>query len=182
MDINHAVTVYEKAQRPRPDVLAFHVYDPNYTDGPRTLLFDTVTRTFSYDKTFYFPGRRGAREADVQRPVSMMFGWVFILNFEAATWGRCHRRHGGRVDDPILCRSPSASSRHSLRTAKMGATFIPTPLGFLPRIALTPVPHPPSGQLHPEHPAVHQPGSAFSELSTPVPALEFRYRPDGRLK
>ncbi len=56
VDINHAVTVYEKAQRPRPDVLAFHVYDPNYTDGPRTLLFDTVTRTFSYDKTFYFPG------------------------------------------------------------------------------------------------------------------------------
>lgn len=56
VDINHAVTVYEKAERPRPDQLAFHVYDPNYTDGPRTLLFDTITRAFSYGKTFYFPG------------------------------------------------------------------------------------------------------------------------------
>ncbi len=56
VDINHAVTVYEKAERPWPDGLAFHVYDPNYTDGPRTLLYDTVTRTFSYGSTFYFPG------------------------------------------------------------------------------------------------------------------------------
>jgi hypothetical protein len=56
VDINHAVTVFEKAERPRPDELAFHVYDPNYTDGPRMLLYDTVSRTFSYDKTFYFRG------------------------------------------------------------------------------------------------------------------------------
>jgi hypothetical protein len=56
VNINHAVTVYEKAERPRPDVLAFHVYDPNFTDGPRTLFYDTVTSTFSYEKTFYFHG------------------------------------------------------------------------------------------------------------------------------
>jgi len=56
VDINHAVTVYGKTQPPRPDTLAFHVYDPNFTDGPRTLLFDAVARTFSYEKTFYFPG------------------------------------------------------------------------------------------------------------------------------
>lgn len=56
VNINHAVTVYEKAERPRPDVLAFHVYDPNFVDGPRTLLFDTITETFSYGSTFYFPG------------------------------------------------------------------------------------------------------------------------------
>jgi hypothetical protein len=56
VNINHAVTVYEKADPPRPETLAFHVYDPNFTDRPRTLLFDAVARTFSYEKTFYFPG------------------------------------------------------------------------------------------------------------------------------
>jgi hypothetical protein len=56
VDINHAVTVFEETDRPRPDTFAFHVYDPNYTDAPRTLLYDTVTHTFSYGSTFYFPG------------------------------------------------------------------------------------------------------------------------------
>jgi len=56
VNINHAVTVFEETERPRPDTFAFHVYDPNYTDAPRTLLYDTVTRTFSYGSTFYFPG------------------------------------------------------------------------------------------------------------------------------
>lgn len=56
VNINHAVTVFEETERPRPDTFAFHVYDPNYTDGPRTLLYDTVTRIFSYGSTFYFPG------------------------------------------------------------------------------------------------------------------------------
>ena len=56
VNINHAVTVFKELERPQPDQLAFHVYDPNYTDGPRTLTYDTTTRTFSYGKTFYFPG------------------------------------------------------------------------------------------------------------------------------
>jgi hypothetical protein len=56
VNINHAVTVFEETGRPQPDQIAFRVYDPNYTDAPRTLTYDTVTRTFSYGKTFYFPG------------------------------------------------------------------------------------------------------------------------------
>jgi hypothetical protein len=56
VNINHAVTVFEETERPQPDQIAFHVYDPNYTDAPRTLIYNTVTRTFSYGKTFYFPG------------------------------------------------------------------------------------------------------------------------------
>jgi hypothetical protein len=58
VNINHAVTVFEETERPRHDQIAFHVYDPNYTDAPRTLIYDTVTRAFSYAKTFYFPGGR----------------------------------------------------------------------------------------------------------------------------
>ena len=56
VNINHAVTVFEEIERPQPGQIAFHVYDPNYTDAPRTLTYDTVTRAFSYGKTFYFPG------------------------------------------------------------------------------------------------------------------------------
>jgi|SRR5579859_1632017 len=56
VNINHAVTVYEEIAQPDPETFAFHLYDPNYTDAPRTLLYDTVTRTFSYGSTFYFPG------------------------------------------------------------------------------------------------------------------------------
>ena len=56
VNINHAVTVFEETGRPQPGQIAFRVYDPNYTDAPRTLTYDTVTRTFSYGKTFYFPG------------------------------------------------------------------------------------------------------------------------------
>jgi len=56
VDINHAVTVFEETERPRPDTFAFHVYDPNFTDAPRRLLYDTLTRTFTYGSTFYFPG------------------------------------------------------------------------------------------------------------------------------
>ena len=56
VNINHAVTVFEETEGLRIDQIAFHVYDPNYTDAPRTLMYDTVTRTFSYGRTFYFPG------------------------------------------------------------------------------------------------------------------------------
>jgi len=34
----------------------YTVYDPNYTDGPKKLDYDTTTRTFSYQPTFYFKG------------------------------------------------------------------------------------------------------------------------------
>jgi hypothetical protein len=56
VNINHAVTVFEKIDPPGPHQIAFHVYDPNYTNGPRTLTYDCQTQSFSYEKTFYFPG------------------------------------------------------------------------------------------------------------------------------
>ncbi|HUJ09694.1 MAG TPA: hypothetical protein VL171_06675 [Verrucomicrobiae bacterium] len=56
VNINHAVTVFEEIAPPNPDQIAFHVYDPNYTDAPRTLIFDRATSAFYYEKTFYFPG------------------------------------------------------------------------------------------------------------------------------
>jgi hypothetical protein len=56
VNINHSVAVFEETTPSRPGQIAFHVYDPNYTDAPRTLVFDPATSSFSYDKTFYFPG------------------------------------------------------------------------------------------------------------------------------
>jgi hypothetical protein len=56
VDINHAVTVFEETTPPQPGRIVFRVYDPNYTDAPRTLVYDTPTQTFSYVKTFYFVG------------------------------------------------------------------------------------------------------------------------------
>ena len=56
VNINHAVTVYEEIAPSAPQQVAFHVYDPNYTDAPRTLVFDFASRSFSYDRTFYFAG------------------------------------------------------------------------------------------------------------------------------
>lgn len=56
VNINHAVTVYEEIDPSDSRQFAFHVYDPNYTDGPRTLTYDRIARAFSYEKTFYFNG------------------------------------------------------------------------------------------------------------------------------
>jgi hypothetical protein len=52
--INHVVVVLSS----RRDGTHYHylVYDPNYTDGPKRLDFDTKTQTFSYQPTFYFKG------------------------------------------------------------------------------------------------------------------------------
>jgi hypothetical protein len=52
--INHVVVVLSG----RRDGVRYHylVYDPNYTDGPKHLDYDTVTRTFFYQPTFYFKG------------------------------------------------------------------------------------------------------------------------------
>lgn len=56
VNINHAVTVYEELDPPDSRQLAFHVYDPNYTDGPRTLSYDRISQAFYYENTFYFRG------------------------------------------------------------------------------------------------------------------------------
>ena len=56
VNINHAVTIFEKADSTSTNQIIFHVYDPNFTDRPRTLTYDRDTKSFSYEKTFYFPG------------------------------------------------------------------------------------------------------------------------------
>ena len=56
VNINHAVTVFEQIEPPQSGQVAFHVYDPNFTDAPRVLIYDRVKQTFSYEKTFYFGG------------------------------------------------------------------------------------------------------------------------------
>ena len=50
VNIDHAVVAYATTQS------GYLVYDPNYTDRPRELVYDPATRSFSYEKTFYFPG------------------------------------------------------------------------------------------------------------------------------
>ena len=56
VNINHAVTVFEEVDQLQNNQIAFHVYDPNYAGAPHTLTYDAITRTFSYGRTFYFPG------------------------------------------------------------------------------------------------------------------------------
>jgi hypothetical protein len=56
VNINHAVAVFEEIEPTQPRQVAFHIYDPNYTDAPRTLTYDRITQSFSYEKTFYFTG------------------------------------------------------------------------------------------------------------------------------
>jgi hypothetical protein len=56
VNINHAVTVFEEIEPTDSPQIVFHVYDPNYTDGPRTLTYDRITRAFTYEKSFYFSG------------------------------------------------------------------------------------------------------------------------------
>jgi len=54
LNINHVVVVLAgKRDRGR---FHYQVYDPNYTDAPKKLDYDTATRTFSYQTTFYFKG------------------------------------------------------------------------------------------------------------------------------
>jgi hypothetical protein len=54
LSINHVVVVFS-GEKAGSD-FHYRVYDPNYTDGPKQLDFDTTTRTFSYQHTFYFKG------------------------------------------------------------------------------------------------------------------------------
>lgn len=51
VNINHAVVVFA-----REDTDTYLVYDPNYTDRPRRLDYDSANRQFSFEPTFYFPG------------------------------------------------------------------------------------------------------------------------------
>lgn len=54
LDINHAVVVF--AAESMGHQIRYSVADPNYTDAPKTLLFDLPTQQFLYQSTFYFPG------------------------------------------------------------------------------------------------------------------------------
>jgi hypothetical protein len=54
LDINHAVVVF--AAEHREDRVRYSVYDPNYTDAPKTLEFDASSRCFFFQPTFYFKG------------------------------------------------------------------------------------------------------------------------------
>lgn len=54
LNINHVVVVF--AGKKNSDGFHYQVYDPNYSTGPKKLEYDSVTRTFSYQPTFYFKG------------------------------------------------------------------------------------------------------------------------------
>lgn len=56
LDINHTVLVYQAT--PEGSRIRYHGYDPNYIDVPKELQFDPVTRTFTFEPTFYFKGGR----------------------------------------------------------------------------------------------------------------------------
>jgi len=56
VNINHAVTVFAEVPATEPGQFAYLVYDPNYTDVPRRLVYHTASRSFSYENTFYFVG------------------------------------------------------------------------------------------------------------------------------
>jgi hypothetical protein len=51
LNINHAVVAYAKRGDDR-----YSVYDPNFTEAPRTLRYNARAKMFSYEKTFYFVG------------------------------------------------------------------------------------------------------------------------------
>jgi hypothetical protein len=54
LSINHVVVVISGTQT--GGHFHYQVYDPNYTTGPKKLEYDTATRTFIYQPTFYFKG------------------------------------------------------------------------------------------------------------------------------
>jgi hypothetical protein len=54
IDINHTVLVI--GFRVTSPEIRFGVYDPNTSEGPRSLVFDRATSIFSYDPTDYFSG------------------------------------------------------------------------------------------------------------------------------
>ena len=54
LDINHVLVVI--AGRHEGGRYRYQVYDPNYTTGPKNLDYDEASRTFAYQRTFYFKG------------------------------------------------------------------------------------------------------------------------------
>jgi hypothetical protein len=54
MGLNHSVLVYDVRETKTKAV--FSVYDPNDVKRPKKLEYDPVSRTFSFQSTFYFPG------------------------------------------------------------------------------------------------------------------------------
>lgn len=54
LSINHVVVVYAGGRD--GGHYRYRVYDPNYTTGPKQLVYDIAARTFSYQPTFYFKG------------------------------------------------------------------------------------------------------------------------------
>jgi hypothetical protein len=54
LKINHVVVIF--GGRRDQDGFRYEVYDPNYSTGPKKLVYATATRTFSYQPTFYFKG------------------------------------------------------------------------------------------------------------------------------
>jgi hypothetical protein len=57
VNLNHAVTVFAADEPVNADgTRVYLLYDPNYTDRPRTLTWDPRERRFYFEPTFYFPG------------------------------------------------------------------------------------------------------------------------------
>jgi len=56
LSINHAVVVFASQQTDK--IVHYQVYDPNLKDRPLILNYDLTKKEFSYEKTFYFAGRR----------------------------------------------------------------------------------------------------------------------------
>jgi hypothetical protein len=54
--INHGVLVFDAKESEKQ--IVFSIYDPNKTDGPRTLDYDRATRTFNFAANDYFMGGR----------------------------------------------------------------------------------------------------------------------------
>lgn len=55
VSINHSVVAYGKVD-PGDGTIHYLVYDPNYIDGPRKLIYDPARRSFIFERTFYFRG------------------------------------------------------------------------------------------------------------------------------
>lgn len=55
LNINHTVLVYRQREI-NDDVHIFEVYDPNDTSEAKELHYDASSCTFSFQRTFYFPG------------------------------------------------------------------------------------------------------------------------------
>ena len=54
IDINHTALLFAFEETPLE--LRYHVYDPNNSDAPVSLVFERATATFHYARTDYFPG------------------------------------------------------------------------------------------------------------------------------